>query len=368
MEKNKKKLILFMPSIDGGGVEKNIFILSNYFSLYLKNISLITFDKKFSKNFNNNIEFISVVKKVNLRISKYIKYATCLLLLIYQIIINNRKIIIFSFQANIYCIIISKIFNVPVISRSNSSPSGWSKNFIKSYIFKKILKLSDEIIVNSKDFKRELDKNFNLNSTVIFNPLNKVEILEKSKSKINLKFFKKKNLKIINIARFTDQKDHLTLLKAFLTVSKKINTQLLIIGYGKNKDKILKFISSNKLEKKVKVLGFTNNPYKYINNSDIFVLTSKFEGLPNVLLESLVLKKFIISTNCPTGPREILDNGKYGFLIPMSNHKILSQKILYFNKNKKKLNKKIYAGYKSLDKYSFNKNCNRYLGVIKKFL
>ena len=115
-------------------------------------------------------------------------------------------------------------------------------------------------------------------------------------------------------------------------------------------------------------MGFTNNPYKYINNSDIFVLTSKFEGLPNVLLESLVLKKFIISTNCPTGPREILDNGKYGFLIPMSNHKILSQKILYFNKNKKKLNKKIYAGYKSLDKYSFNKNCNRYLGVIKKFL
>ena len=367
MAKNKKKLILFMPSIDGGGVEKNIFILSNYFSQHLKNISLITFDKKFSKKFNNKIEFISVIGKVNLKISKYIKYATCLILLIYQIIINNRKIVIFSFQANLYCIIVSKIFNVPIISRSNSSPSGWSKNFFKNYIFKKILKLSDEIIVNSKDFKSELDKNFNLNSTVIFNPLNKKEILKKSTIKINLKFFKKKSLKIINIARFTDQKDHLTLLRAFLAVSKKINAQLLIIGYGKNKNNILKFISSNRLGKQVKVLGFTNNPYKFINKADIFVLTSRFEGLPNVLLESLVLKKFIISTNCPTGPREILDNGKYGFLVPMGNHKLLSQKILYFDKNRKLLNKKIYGGYSSLSKYDFEKNCNNYLNVVKKF-
>ena len=59
-----------MPSIDGGGVEKNIFILSNYFSQHLKNVSLITFDKKFSKNFNNKIEFISVIKKVKQKLKK----------------------------------------------------------------------------------------------------------------------------------------------------------------------------------------------------------------------------------------------------------------------------------------------------------
>ena len=80
---------------------------------------------------------------------------------------------------------------------------------------------------------------------------------------------------------------------------------------------------------------------QYLNQCDLFILSSKFEGLPNVLLEAQFLKKFIISTNCPTGPKEILLNGKAGDLIDTNSPKALTQKIINFHKDKKKkLNKK----------------------------
>jgi glycosyltransferase involved in cell wall biosynthesis len=69
------------------------------------------------------------------------------------------------------------------------------------------------------------------------------------------------------------------------------------------------------MNKIVKILNFKKNPFPYLKKADLFLLTSKFEGLPNVLLEAATLKKNIISTDCPTGPREILNNGKYGFYV-----------------------------------------------------
>ena len=89
------------------------------------------------------------------------------------------------------------------------------------------------------------------------------------------------------------------------------------------------------LQKKVKIINWQKNPYKVIKSSDVLVLTSKFEGLPNILLEGICLKKFIISSNCPTGPKEILNNGKGGFLFKVGNHKELSQKLLTYQKNYK---------------------------------
>lgn len=369
MKKNQKKLILFMPSIEGGGVEKNIFLIGNYLAKYIENIFLITFDKKFIYKFKKKIQFISLGISTNHKVNKYLKYFTCLIFLIYSILKNNRKVVVFAFQANIYCILICKIFQVPIITRSNSSPSGWSKNFIKNYIFKKILKTANSIIVNSKEFKNEIDKKFNLNSTLIYNPLNINEIKKNSKFKFKFKFFKsEKELKIINIARFTDQKDHLTLLKSFDLIRKKIDSKLLLIGYGKNKSIIEKFIKLNNLEKNVKIINFQKNPYKFLKLANIFILTSRYEGLPNVLLEALTLKKFIISTDCPTGPKEILENGKFGFLTKVKDHNMIYKKVILYNNNKKKLNNKILKGYKSLKKYDFKKNCNEYYKVVSYYL
>ena len=155
MHQVKNKLVLFMPSMEGGGVEKNLIIIANHLIKNINYIYLITFDKKFIKKFDNKIKIIIPKIKTNQKYSKYQKYFFCILCLI-KIIIKEKKISIFSFQANIYCIIIAKIFNKKIVIRSNSSPSGWTKNIIKNSIVKFFLKRTDQIIVKSKYFKYQI--------------------------------------------------------------------------------------------------------------------------------------------------------------------------------------------------------------------
>ena len=96
-----------------------------------------------------------------------------------------------------------------------------------------------------------------------------------------------------------------------------------------------KYINYNNLKSYVKILNFKTNPYPFIKQTDVFVLSSKYEGLPNVILESLVLRKFVISSRCSTGPKEILLNGKGGLLFSVGNYRELASKIIYFYNNKK---------------------------------
>ena len=134
------------------------------------------------------------------------------------------------------------------------------------------------------------------------------------------------------MGRLVDQKDQLTILKAFKFLKEKtdIKFKLLILGNGVYKKKFSEFIQNNNLNKSIKILSFKKNPYPYLKKSDVFILSSIYEGLPNVLLESLALKKFVISTNCPTGPSEILDNGKGGLFFKMKNEYDLFNKINYY--------------------------------------
>ena len=368
LEMKKKYLVIFMPSIEGGGVEKNLFIIANYFSSKDNNIKLITASKGFDQKFKN-IDIIKPKLSFLKNTSRKFKYLICLLELL-KLILSRKEVSVFAFQANLYCIILCKIFNIKVIIRSNSSPTGWSKNSLKKFIFKYLLGLADKVIVNSIDFKKQFKVLFNINAKCIYNPLNKSEILKYSKEPIEFPFYKKnkKSLRIITIGRFTDQKDHQTLLKSLNEIKDKINFKLLIIGRGVNKYKISNYIKENNLKNNVKILPFQNNPFKYLIMSDLFILTSKFEGLPNVLLEAAVLKKFIISTNCPTGPREILQNGEGGFLFKIGDYKDLSQKILNYHQNKKKLKVKINHNYKNLVRFDINKNLQKYYTEIKKYI
>ena len=111
-----------------------------------------------------------------------------------------------------------------------------------------------------------------------------------------------------------------------------------------------------------------DNPYPYILKSDLFILSSKYEGLPNVLLEAAVLKKFIISTDCPTGPKEILLNGKGGYLFNVGDYKKLSKLILIFLKNRNHLKNKINYTYKSLARYDLKRNLMKYYVLLIPFL
>ena len=364
MKKNRN-LILFMPFIGGGGVEKNLFIIANYLSKKLNKVIVCTLSKDKKKKFTKRIKFLcskNNFENFNIRI----KYLVSLFIL-FKFLIKNKNSVVFAFQANIYCILLCKILNVKIIIRSNSSPSGWYHNTIKKIIYKKIISLADKVIVNSAEFKNQMENKFDIKVNCIFNPLDIKQIIKESK-KGPIDFFfrsKKKCLKLINLGRFTQQKDQITILKASKILKNFIDFRLLIYGRGIEREKLQEFINNNQLKKNVKLKNFIQNPYKILKQSDIFILSSKYEGLPNVLLEAASLKKLIISTKCPTGPGEILSNGKGGIFFKIGDPKDLVKKIKFAINNKKEMRKKVRFCFKNLKRYDYKENMNKYFHLVK---
>ena len=355
------EIIIFFPSIEKGGADNNLFMISNFLAKKLDNVSILTCSIKHKTKFKN-IKYIGPNSNIFDNLGRGLKTIIALYYLI-KVIIIKKKILVLSFQSNILSILICKIFSIKIITRSNSFPNDWTNSFLKKWIFKVFYNLADKIIVNSLQVKKKFKKIYNLNSIHIYNPIDKSKILSLSKKKIGKIYKLKNSLKIIMVGRLSKEKDHVTFLKCLKILSNKINLESIILGSGNQKDKIKKTIYKYKLEKKVKMVSYKNNPYPYIKKSNILVLCSLHEGLPNVLIESAVLKTFVISSDCETGPKEILLNGKAGALFKVSNSKHLANKILYFKEEKLRRNM-IKTAYLNLHRFNYLNNLNKYLKVI----
>ena len=120
----------------------------------------------------------------------------------------------------------------------------------------------------------------------------------------------------------------------FSKINDPENVKLLIIGEGMLKSSLIKLIDALELNEKVQILDFQTNYLSFLAFADIFVLNSKFEGLPGILIEALALDCRVISSNCDHGPKEILLNGKHGILFPVGNKDALLQAIEFSLKEK----------------------------------
>tara|TARA_Y100000591_G_scaffold152410_1_gene131172 strand:- start:1973 stop:3067 length:1095 start_codon:yes stop_codon:yes gene_type:complete len=359
----QNQIIYFFPDPQIGGVEKNFFLISKYLSSYFKENFLVT-NKKLYNKIDKRLRLITINRFWSC-INRRMLFIVCSLKLFF-LCIKKKNSIIFSFQGNFYAIIISILTGRKIIIRSNLSPQGWETSYIKIIVFKFLLSKANLIIVNSNDFKREMRKIYGVNSTTIFNPINEKEIIRLSLYKKKISFFKKKTINLINIGRLVKQKNQIEILHALSGLKSSIKKfRLLIIGQGPEKNSLIKFINRKKLNSYVKII-FTNTPYKFIKMSDVFVLSSKYEGLPNVLQEAAFLNKYIISSNCKTGPREIINKYKYGELYQLGNVKKLTSKLMKLKKNKLNLNKKKFS--KNLIDFSSKKNLEKYLSVVKKLI
>ena len=367
----KYNFIFYYPSIESGGLEKNLFFLINSLAeknyqvkliTYANNINLGKFKKKFY--FHKNISLITsnIFGRVN---NRYFKYIICSFRLFFFMLTEKGTIV--SFQGNILPIIVAKITGNKVIIRCNTAPSKYINNLFKKYFFKFFYSWSDMILVTSKDFKKEIKKYFNIISKVHKQSLDLEGIKKKSKIKFNFSFFKNfKGLKIINVGRLTHQKNQIILLKAFLKLIKYRKAKLLLIGSGGDEKVLKNFIKQNKIEDLVKIIPFTNNPFKYISLCDVKVLSSRFEGNPNILLETACLKKLIISSDCKVGPKEILQSGKGGILFKAGDYKKLFFILKDINVNSIHIKKKIDISYHYV-KNNFKKDISiTFVNLIKK--
>ena len=368
---SKKNLILFYPSLEKGGVT---FILQNllkFLSNKNMNIHLISSENILS-NLNikkNNLYFHNIKKKNYLpflpgRFNSAFNAMTVLNKLIKKL---NKNIIVHSMQSNIAAIIVCKIQNIKIIIRNSENPiysTLYSENkistflvFLMKFIF---YNFADGIITNSYGSKKSL-------GIFVIKKKKIITIYNPYLKKLNHSKNKKENY-IINIGRLRKQKDHKTLISAFKIFNNiKKNYKLIILGHGSEEKRLKTLAKKLGIDKKVIFKGWVENTIPYLKKSKFFVLSSIYEGLGNVLIDAINYDLVCISTNCPSGPGEILLNGKGGYLVKSKSPQSLAQKMIYCTNNYSKARKKNDYAKKNLSRFFMKKNLKIYFNYLNRF-
>jgi len=351
MKSKKIKLIIFHPYSRIGGADKSLSRLINELESSKYEIIFITIGKPFIKAYlKKKIQIIQI--KSSRTIFSIMKIRKIL-----NSFSSDEKVIFFSNQnfANIISFFIlynfrnirHVLFERNHIDEFKISENLWDlfkKNLIKILI--RILYSKANLVMgNANKLSQDLSKLAKTKVKTIYNPAYDKSIIKLSKRKIKL--IKKKNI-ILNIGRLEKQKDHLTLLKAIKNIK---NIFLIIIGYGTKKNELNSFIIKNKMKDKVMILDNIKNPYPYFKISSLFVLSSLYEGFPNVLTEAIMFKVPIISSNCNSGPAEILMKKSGPQLFEVGNSHDLEKKIRNFFKNKETIKKRTSFLHSKLNRF-----------------
>ena len=164
---------------------------------------------------------------------------------------------------------------------------------------------------------------------VIYNPIVDDRLLKKAEEPLDHPWFREGESPVILAAgRLHISKDFPTLLRAFALVRKQIPARLVILGEGEERKELENLAQELGIREDLDLPGFVENPYKYMKRATVFVLSSQWEGLPTVLVEAMACGCPVVATDCPSGPAELLENGKWGRLVPPGDPEALAKAIL----------------------------------------
>ena len=167
---------------------------------------------------------------------------------------------------------------------------------------------------------------------VIPNPVISERLIRKAQESVDLAWFNDGSRPVlISVGRLTAAKNYSLLLRAFHKLRESVDANLLILGDGEERAELESIIGKLGIGEHVMMPGYVVNPWAYMSKADVFVLSSKWEGLPTVLVEALALGIRVVSTDCEYGPRELLEDGKFGLLVPVDDADLLAagiQKVL----------------------------------------
>ncbi|WP_431157701.1 glycosyltransferase [Winogradskyella poriferorum] len=376
------RIAVLIYSLASGGAERVVSYLSHYFIEKDIEIHLVLMNSTIKYTIPNDlkIHYLENSDSNESGIFKALKIP--LLALRYSKLLSDLEIThscSFLTRPNFINILANKTrrSGIRVICNERAFPSlqynysGFQSIFNKwliSFLYKK----SDLVVGNSNENIEDLITNFNvpqIKTCVIHNPID-LKTIEKIKPLDN--FFDNRYFNIITIGRLDQGKNHEMLINSIQNLSNQ-STRLYIFGEGPLRGYLKNLIKELGLDDQVFLMGYEPNPFKYLKSADLFIFGSNHEGFPNVLLEAMACNLPVLTTNCQSGPKEIMELKEslndlmitnYGILVPVNNQSLMTKGIKYFLKDNsfsESCKTNVYTRVKDFEKYKVLK---RYVKVI----
>ncbi|MBX9252832.1 glycosyltransferase [Desmonostoc muscorum CCALA 125] len=327
-----KHIAFFVPTLHGGGAERATLNLLKGMLKSDVTLDLVIANAEgvFLKQIPEQVSIVNLgagrVMKAILPLSHYLK--------------ENKPYALISHMshANVVAVLAKKLARTEtklVLVEHNTLSVSKSKLFrakFLPFLMKWLYPLADAIVGVSTGVAQDLEFQLGLvrgKVSLIYNPVVDNDLLSKAKAPLEHCWFEKGNPPVfLAVGRLTEQKDFLTLIKAFALLRKQIMARLLILGEGECRSELEAMINKLKITDDVSLPGFVENPYVYMYNASAFILSSRWEGLPTVLIEAMACGCPVVATDCPSGSKEILAAGKIGTLVPVGDPVAMSSAML----------------------------------------
>ena len=355
-------ITFFTTSLSGGGAQKVFSILARELSARDYDIDFIVIDRGPGKEDLNGVNIVELQ-------ADHIRYAVPELV---EYLNRESPVTIYSTLAgpNITIMIAGKLFSgdIQIINREatirsiSAERSTGFKKMLENTALKFLYPTADTVVTLSDDAERDLiefvaDDGFNI--TKIPNPVDIRRIKTQAAEPVAHEWFTERNKVVVGVGRLVPKNDFKTLITAFDEFKSTSRDKLVILGKGREEDRLKSFVRENSISN-VEFLGYVENPYKYMARSDVFALTSRYEGMPNTVLEALACGTPVVATDSPGGTSEVLANGQYGKLAEIGEASQISQLL------SETLNSEIDQGElkRHAENYSVEKIADAYLDLV----
>ncbi len=324
------RISIFLPCLSGGGAERSMIDLSEKFSLDGHDVTLVVLERKgeYQKFVSERVKLVSLSSKRLIfgipLIIKYLKKS------------NSHILITALTHINIGVSIAKLIANhkSKLIITERVSNKDKQFNYNLKFLIMRVLgiilyRFADHVGAVSDGVARDVERYFLLKKNIVhtlYNGLNIREIEKKSMEYSEIKRNYDSQKYIIAAGRLSYQKGFDVLLKSFSFLHEDTkDLKLIILGKGELETNLKELSIELGIKKSVDFLGFVENPYSLFRGSELFVLSSRWEGLPGVLIQAMACGCKVVSTDCDHGPREITNNGMYGELCKVNDVKDLER-------------------------------------------
>ena len=326
-----ERIAVFLPSLDGGGAQRVVLTLVNGMAERGLAVDLVLAraEGPFLNQLRAEVRLIDLqaghVARSLPGLTRYLRRE------------RPRALLSSLNYVNIIALVAGALARVNtrvVVSEHNTLTQARPKGF-RNRLVVRLMPLmypqADLVVAVSKGVAEDLAQAIRLERgriRVIYNPVVRPEMLEKAAEPVDHPWFRRGQPPVVlAIGRLTEQKDFGTLIRAVALLRETRNVRLMILGEGERRGELEAQVAELGLCAHVALPGFVANPYAYLYQSGVFVLSSLWEGLPTVLIEALACGTRVVATDCPSGPAEILEDGKWGRLIPVNDSAALAKAI-----------------------------------------